>query len=497
MMGNGERTGTSRQGLVAEAILDEATQESFGVLSLNNSCTASLLRNDWAITAAHCVELKDAFGNRMPDPARPGQFLLMPPGTAILSANWGGGQAHAAVQIITFRPYDIAIIRVSAPFNVHGSTTGFSQLVFNDGQFPYWGEEVPVGVTVLGRGINTFAKKDGSAPSSGDNLFRVGMATTTRKEDGLLYWYSSATGTFIAGGDSGGPSFAWVLNGYALMGVHSLTHARCADGMQCGSWGGPGPVPAGYDPWLWVYETPEAADAPIKPVWNQILQIIGPFTSQREPALEPPPPGYIGTLGSGTPSRKVAAMRAFQHRATAAADAGFAAGFPNFYEATSGRDHVGGTIFIKAAAVEWHDVPLSDLGNVSLFDFEERIRATNAYATRNGFVGGFPNFFHADYGSGIVCGTILLKSEGAEWRDVNISDLGNPALGDFEHRFRATQDYANRNGFVGGFPNLFHAEKQNIDFTTGRRTRATVCGTVLLKPSAAEWRDVLLFRGPA
>jgi hypothetical protein len=34
------------------------------------------------------------------------------------------------------------------------------------------------------------------------------------------------------------------------------------------------------------------------------------------------------------------------------------------------------------------------------------------------FVGGFPNMFHADHGRGVVCGTILLRDNTAEWRDV-------------------------------------------------------------------------------
>ena len=505
-MSNGhERTGTSRDPLVGGEVMDVNTQERFGLVSLGvlpargNSCSASLLRNDWVITAAHCVEVKDAALNPIPDPARPGQFMLETPFTVHVSANWTGGvQRLRAVQIETFRPFDIAIIRVARPFKINGSTSGFSRLVFHDDQFPYWGEEVPVGITMFGRGINQFATGAGASatPSSGDNQYRIGFATTSRKEANV-YWFSSATGAFIAGGDSGGPSFAWVLNGYALMGVHSDTHLTCLNSRPCGDWRGPGPAPPGYNPWTWVASVSEAADAPIKSVWSQISEIIGPAPTQPEPAVEPPPPGFIGTFDSSVPSRKLMAMKAFQHRASAAVGAGFAAGFPNFYEAMDGLDRVGGTIFIQSTAVEWRNVPLSELGNVSLGDFEERIRATNAYATRNGFVGGFPDFYHADYGSGIVCGTILLKSNGVEWRDVRISELGNPALSDFEQRFRATQDYASRNGFAGGFPNLFHAEKEEIDFQTGRRTRHTVCGTVLLRPGIAEWRDVLLFRGPA
>jgi hypothetical protein len=178
------------------------------------------------------------------------------------------------------------------------------------------------------------------------------------------------------------------------------------------------------------------------------------------------------------------AMDSFRSMATEATKLGFIGAFPNFYEAVHGLDHVGGTILIKQG--EWRDVPLSDLGNPSLVNFGDRMRATNTYASQNGFVGGFPNFYHADYGNGIVCGTVLLNSDQAEWRDVPLSELGNPSLDDIGARFRATQDYANKNGFVGGFPNFFQADYGN----------GIVCGTVLLKQNAAEWRDVILFSDP-
>jgi hypothetical protein len=182
-------------------------------------------------------------------------------------------------------------------------------------------------------------------------------------------------------------------------------------------------------------------------------------------------------------------MEAFRHRAEAASQAGFAAGFPNFFEATYGRDHVGGTIFIHPGVAEWRDVPLDQLDNVDLGDFAGRMRATNAYAARHGFIGGFPNYFHADYGAGIVCGTILLRAGHAEWRDIPLSELGHPPLDDFEQRFRATQTYAGNNGFVGGFPTLFHASNQ----WTSLNGPVTVCGTILIRPAGGTWRDVFLW----
>lgn len=128
--------------------------------------------------------------------------------------------------------------------------------------------------------------------------------------------------------------------------------------------------------------------------------------------LPPPPPWWQG------------AMNAFRYRADLAARTGFVGGFPNFYEAERpGTTIVGGTIFVKSAIAEWRDVSLVDLGNVALDDFGARFRATQDYATHNGFVGGFPNFYHADYGSGIVCGTILLKPAFAEWQDVVLSHI--------------------------------------------------------------------------
>jgi len=195
-----------------------------------------------------------------------------------------------------------------------------------------------------------------------------------------------------------------------------------------------------------------------------------------------------GSFSGSTPTRQQMAMAMFRQRGQAASDAGFVGGFPNFYEAHRALQHFGGTIFLKADVAEWRDVPLSALGNPPLENFEERMRRTQAYASDNGFVGGFPNFFHADYGSGVVCGTILLKAGGAEWRDVALSDLNNPSLDDFELRFRSTQDYAKKHGFEGGFPNLFHAEVP--------RTHFTVCGTILLKPGSAEWHDVLVYTDP-
>ena len=176
------------------------------------------------------------------------------------------------------------------------------------------------------------------------------------------------------------------------------------------------------------------------------------------------------------------AMDAFRQRARAASDRGFLGAFPNFYEAKYGNRVVGGTIMFQVGQAEWRDVPIIDLGNPGLNDFDLRMRATQDYAVRQGFVGGFPNFFHADHGTGLVCGTVLLPAASVEWRDLPWTEIGAPDLGDIDARFRGVHDWAVAHMFVGGFPNMYHADQAN-----GR-----VAGAVLVKPGAGTWEDVLL-----
>jgi hypothetical protein len=180
------------------------------------------------------------------------------------------------------------------------------------------------------------------------------------------------------------------------------------------------------------------------------------------------------------------AQQSFRHRAEYATKNGFAAGFPNFHEARQGNNIVGGTILIKHGYTYWFDVGHYSLAYVPLNDFAERMRVTQQYATRFGYVAAFPNFFHTDYGSGVVCGTFFLTNKAAEWRDVPLTELGNPPLDDIGARMRSANDYAFRNGFLGGFPTFFHA-----DYGKG-----IVCGIVLIKKEAGEWRDVIISQGP-
>lgn len=159
---------------------------------------------------------------------------------------------------------------------------------------------------------------------------------------------------------------------------------------------------------------------------------------------------------------------------------GFVGGYPTMSSARNVGYDLNGAVLLRASGVEFRDVPLADLKSPPLEDFGARMRAAQVYATENGFVGGFPTFEHADYGRGIVCGTVLLKKEAAEHRDVPLNRLGGD-IEDFVKRFGETHNYAKELGFVGGFPNMFYADYPD---------KGRVCGTILVKASVAEWQDI-------
>jgi hypothetical protein len=50
-----------------------------------------------------------------------------------------------------------------------------------------------------------------------------------------------------------------------------------------------------------VASTPECADAPIAPVWDEINRYLGAFTTESQPSVDSPAPGFIGTF-SKTPA---------------------------------------------------------------------------------------------------------------------------------------------------------------------------------------------------
>jgi hypothetical protein len=170
----------------------------------------------------------------------------------------------------------------------------------------------------------------------------------------------------------------------------------------------------------------------------------------------------------------------FRRVADYALDMGFPGAFPNFHEADYGKGAVGGVTFFRPNAVEWRDIPASDLGNPVLWDIPALCRAACDYAARNGFLAAIPNCHQATYAAGQVFGINLIPHGAAVFRDVARAQLGNPAITDVPAMMRASADYAAANGFAGGFPTFHQA-----DYGQG-----VVYGQVLFRQASVEWRDV-------
>lgn len=241
------------------------------------------------------------------------------------------------------------------------------------------------------------------------------------------------------------------------------------------------------------------------------------FMGQFGPVIQPDPNDSAG--------------REFRNRAEVATQEGYVGAFPNFYYGMAGQANVGGTIFIKPSCGQWSDVAWSDLGYPSLDNFALRMRATDVYATSHGFVGGFPNFFQAQHLSGLfglgsevatrllptapgsaipfitaksrfgipqsmitVCGTVLIKQGCAVRREIPLVDLADPS--DIGALFRAVQNYASANGFVGGFPTCNYAAV-GPGVLPGRGPAVASMFVVLLPAQAAVWQDVVLYWNPS
>jgi hypothetical protein len=137
---------------------------------------------------------------------------------------------------------------------------------------------------------------------------------------------------------------------------------------------------------------------------------------------------------------------------------GFAGGYPNFHRAGSPGGPIFGSLLLRDSVAVFRDVSAAELGHPDAQDVGARFRAAHVFARQNGFIGAVPNFFEAGEGAGLVYGTMLLREGVAEFRDVSAAELGNPDLADIAGRFRATHDHARRQGFMAGFPNFFHAD---------------------------------------
>jgi len=190
----------------------------------------------------------------------------------------------------------------------------------------------------------------------------------------------------------------------------------------------------------------------------------------------------------------LAPRQLFQYAAADANNRRFEGGYPVFHSVSVGLTNYSTQVFLRAfedmegrvksrrgAATErvsQKSVVLhSDLGGPPLDDFRATLRATSQYCQNHGGVGGFPTFENADIMFRTICGVMTLYPAGADWRAVRLTDLGNPAPDDIPGRFVAVHNYAIRNGYLGGFPDYNDTEWGN---------GVVQCGVVLIHDRAGK-----------
>ncbi|MDF7818740.1 hypothetical protein P1X15_14085 [Runella sp. MFBS21] len=141
---------------------------------------------------------------------------------------------------------------------------------------------------------------------------------------------------------------------------------------------------------------------------------------------------------------------------------GFGAGVPTFENGNQNGQIVYGTVLVPKKYVEFKDIPQSELGNVDLNNFQERVRQSMTWAANHGYSAGIPTFYHADHGRGVVCGTILFKPDAVTFRDIPQSRMEpiNRDEAGTAGWVRSAVRYASKIGQVGAFP-TFHQATYN------------------------------------
>lgn len=188
--------------IISGSSVTVAEQEGKGLVQVGGGCSGVLLTNDVVLTAGHCIS------NRKN------------PFSVNVTANWGS-QSKTSNKIYHYGGYndpngiDLAIVFLSSPFQVNGSTSGFNNQLNISSQSSLVNQTLDA----YGLGVNTLT-------NTGFGTWRTGRLTISSTGTETYAYLPNSAGQVISFGDSGGPDF---INSQ-ITGIHSGISYECSNG---------------------------------------------------------------------------------------------------------------------------------------------------------------------------------------------------------------------------------------------------------------------------
>jgi hypothetical protein len=168
---------------------------------------------------------------------------------------------------------------------------------------------------------------------------------------------------------------------------------------------------------------------------------------------------------------------------------GFVGAVPTFYVANLPSNIVYGALLIRSQAADWRDVPASALGGPLPADFATWVMAINAYAKRWGYACGFPTFLQTVANNDYAYGAMLFKKGTVQVQEPSADQLANQVI-PVVPWFEAVQRFAAGQNQPGGYPTFETVTQRIIGTRGGVSGTVQTFPTVILPNSAAEWRDL-------